>query len=248
MVELATSAWLFLLGMAKRSYWLVPAFLLDPFDLYDRYLVQEFGWEVTIPDFYFPLALGVLLLWAAILTFHAQRATSLGAIRFDIMDCAVELPSYNRARPTQPFDMAEITLEGQLINHASGPATLERLAMLLKVRSWGRWQTVATAEPIHKKSSIGANRDISYETITVFPRSKSREITKLVGYFTLPEDCDPAGRFRVDVVLNSILFARPSVTSRILTFKDEIEPALAFRARAIERGLLPPEKEKAEVS
>ena len=246
MPDLAISMWQFVVGILRRSYLLIPAFLLDPFDLYERYLYPEFGWDVTMPDWYFPAALAGLIFWAAMLTFHEQRAKTLHAIRFDIMEWTTELPSYSRDRPEQPFNFVEVILEGQLLNQDSGQATLETLTMCLKRRSWMRWRTVGDADPLHKKSSMGANRDIRYETITVEPRSKSREITKLTGYFRFPEDCDPAGRHKVEVTTTSILFSRPSVSSCEASFKDAIGPALAIRKRAIARGVLPPEEETAK--
>lgn len=244
MGDLATSVWQFLGGILRRSLWLLPAFLLDPFDLYERYLYPELGWELTMPDWYFLAALAALLSWAAMLTFHEQRVKTLHAIRFDIMDWTAALPSYNRSRKEQPFDMAEVTLEGQLVNQDSSQATLDTLTMRLVSRSWMmHWRTVGEAYPLNKQSSGGANRDIRYETITVEPRSKSRDITKLIGYITLPEDCDPAGRFRAEVTATSILFSRSSVSSCEVSFKDAIEPTLAQRERAIARGILPPDKD-----
>jgi hypothetical protein len=76
-VSLGRSALEFLSGVLKRFYIWLPSILLDPFDLYDRYLKRylperyQFNLDLPTPVF-FPV-LAVCLTSAAILTYHELR-------------------------------------------------------------------------------------------------------------------------------------------------------------------------------
>ncbi|MDZ4735550.1 MAG: hypothetical protein SGJ07_04300 [Rhodospirillaceae bacterium] len=68
------SAALFLWGITKRFYFWLPALLLDPFDLYNKYirakLPSRLQVEGELPSEYFPWVLGVGLGWAGIITYY----------------------------------------------------------------------------------------------------------------------------------------------------------------------------------
>ncbi len=76
-MELTKSILLFGVGILKRFYYWVPALLLDPFDLYERYI---YNWlpsdapeRIIIPVWASLLALILLVGWAALRTFHELR-------------------------------------------------------------------------------------------------------------------------------------------------------------------------------
>lgn len=77
-MNLLKSAVKFLHGMLKRFYFLLPAVLLDPWDLYNQYLRVYFSGrdapEIKLPDEAFPYVLAVGLFVAAILTYHGLRS------------------------------------------------------------------------------------------------------------------------------------------------------------------------------
>ena len=69
----------FLWGIIKRVWILIPAFLLDPFDVYNRYINPNLpeqwrsGNAVDMPSEWFPFVLFSLLMYAALLTYHELR-------------------------------------------------------------------------------------------------------------------------------------------------------------------------------
>lgn len=70
--NLIISAWLFVQGVGRRSYFWLFALLLDPFDIYNRY--KPTAWpRYEIDPSYFWVVLGLLILWTAILTYHELR-------------------------------------------------------------------------------------------------------------------------------------------------------------------------------
>lgn len=75
-MELWRSLYLFFWGILKRSYYWIPALLLDPFDIYERYksaLPSEWQINIAVPNPWAISAFLVLFLWAAILTYHELR-------------------------------------------------------------------------------------------------------------------------------------------------------------------------------
>ena len=74
MADFLQSLGSFLWGIIKRSYYWLPAFLLDPFDIYNKFLrpflFAESKGEANIPVGWFPYVLSGLILWAAFLTYH----------------------------------------------------------------------------------------------------------------------------------------------------------------------------------
>ena len=81
MVALLRSIVLFLWGVLKRFYFWLPAILLDPFDLYNKYiklrLPPEWQGDIEMPSEAFPYVLAGGLIWASVMTYHELR-TSVG--------------------------------------------------------------------------------------------------------------------------------------------------------------------------
>ncbi len=77
MREFFKSIRLFLWGIIKRIYIWLPAFLLDPFDFFNRYIYPKREEPLDMPSDWFPWVLGILVLWAGLRTFHELRSKSL---------------------------------------------------------------------------------------------------------------------------------------------------------------------------
>ncbi len=73
--EIVESAWLFIWGPLKRSYYLVLALLADPFE----FLQIVLGQRIALPSAWLPYLLGTGLLCAAIHTYHVQRMEKAAA-------------------------------------------------------------------------------------------------------------------------------------------------------------------------
>lgn len=75
--ELARSAGLFAWGILRRFYLWAFAFLLDPFDLYDRmikpFLPSAYQVDLEMPSKLFPWFLGGGITWAGVMTYHELR-------------------------------------------------------------------------------------------------------------------------------------------------------------------------------
>lgn len=91
MVALLGSAWAFLSGVLRRFYWWLPAIILDPFDYNERYIEPALGRNVDLPAFAFPLAFGLGITLAAVLTFHEQRTKTLANVVFEIRQASIAL-------------------------------------------------------------------------------------------------------------------------------------------------------------
>ena len=76
MREFFESCWLFVWGILKRFYIWIYAFILDPLDLYNRYINPKKE-PFNMPSEYFPLVLGVLVFIAGFITFHKLRVKNL---------------------------------------------------------------------------------------------------------------------------------------------------------------------------
>jgi hypothetical protein len=76
-VSVGRSAIEFLWGVLKRFYIWLPTVLLDPFDLYERYLKQylpkEYQFDFKLPTPLFLSVLAICLTAAGILTYHELR-------------------------------------------------------------------------------------------------------------------------------------------------------------------------------
>lgn len=79
MVALLRSIALFLWGILKRFYLWLPAILLDPFDLYNKYiklrLPPEWQEDIEMPSEAFPYVLAGGLIWASVMTYHELRTS-----------------------------------------------------------------------------------------------------------------------------------------------------------------------------
>ena len=84
-MDLAKSILLFGTGILRRFYYWVPALLLDPFDLYERYvrnwLPSGAPDRIVIPMWAGLLVLILLIGWAALMTFHELRLKFIREIR-----------------------------------------------------------------------------------------------------------------------------------------------------------------------
>ena len=80
-MEVGRSAIIFLTGVVRRAYYLLPAFLVDPFNFYENIvkssLPTEYQFELSLPSHLFPYLLIVGVLWAAVLTYHDLRMRTI---------------------------------------------------------------------------------------------------------------------------------------------------------------------------
>jgi hypothetical protein len=71
--DLPSSASMFLIGIVSRCYYWVFALLMDPLDIYNRFLRKE-TWPQFEPSvMWFWIVLSLSIVWTAILTFHELR-------------------------------------------------------------------------------------------------------------------------------------------------------------------------------
>ncbi|GAG28480.1 unnamed protein product, partial [marine sediment metagenome] len=204
MPELLVSAWLFVTGILRRFYYVLPALLLDPFDLYERHLYPRWGWELTMPDWYFPAAVSVGVLWAAILTFHELR-TNRGThgLRFEVREHGVDLPVYERSCPEQPFPLVQVTLEGRLTNNDTRKATVDGVGVQFLRKRGLLWLKVADASELVILGQLRARLDLKFHRVEVEGDSHSDYIREIWAYFRVPpkwnlEDLE-CGQYRAKI-------------------------------------------------
>jgi hypothetical protein len=206
-VELVASALTFIWGVLRRFYWWAPAIFLDPFDFYERYLRPRLDQDIDMPSEWFPVALGCGIAWAAVLTYHDLRSKAgRSTAAFEIREASIGFHNYNHDRPEQPLDLAQIDIKGALRNRGSERAVIDGINVALEERAWPFiWKAIGASRPPTLRNSIGATIDLYYHGISVDGRSRSRDVSEIWGYVSIPTTIKVrlTNRYRVRVTVHA---------------------------------------------
>jgi hypothetical protein len=207
MAALLGSAWAFLWGVLRRFYWWLPAIILDPLDYNERYIEPALGRNVDLPAFVFPLVFGLGITWAAILAYHEQRVKTLANVVFEIRQACIGFNSYDHNRPEQPLHQADIDLGGALYNKSAERATINAVSVDLLQRRWPLiWCKVGQTSRVTLQNPLGAVVDLYYHGVTVDGRTRSRAVSKIWAYVSVPVNLKDrlAMKYRVRVTVKAV--------------------------------------------
>jgi len=206
-MELCASAMTFFWGVLRRFYWWAPAILLDPFDFYEHYLRPHVGRDIDMPSEWFPVVLAGGMIWAAFLTYHELRSkTANSTVIFEIREASIAFTSYNHDRPEQPLDLAQIDIKGALRNRGNERAVIDSVNVALEENTWPFvWKVIGTPQPPTLRNPSGATVDPYYHGISVDGRSRSRHVSEIWAYVSIPTTIKDrlTSRYRVRVVVNT---------------------------------------------
>lgn len=160
-----------------------------------------------MPSEWFPVVLAGGMIWAAFLTYHELRSkTANSTVIFEIREASIAFTSYNHDRPEQPLDLAQIDIKGALRNRGNERAVIDSVNVALEENTWPFvWKVIGTPQPPTLRNPSGATVDPYYHGISVDGRSRSRHVSEIWAYVSIPTTIKDrlTSRYRVRVVVNT---------------------------------------------
>lgn len=191
----------------RRFYWWAPAILLDPFDFYERYLRPHVGRDIDMPSEWFPVVLAGGIIWAGFLTYHELWSkTANSTVIFEIREASIAFTNYSHDRPEQPLDLAQIDIKGGLRNRGNERAVIDAVNVALEEKAWPfGWKAIGPPQPPTLLNQLGARVDPYYHGISVDGRSRSRAVSNIWAYVSIPATIKDrlSNRYRVRVVVEA---------------------------------------------
>jgi hypothetical protein len=185
----AETSFVFVSGVLRRYYFWLPAFLLDPFDFYAKYIQPTTQRELDIPDEWFPFALGIGLFIAVIGTAQDLRTRPPGThVTFDLVDYDLDVYGFRGDRSDTPCDQLQLSVSGSLHNHRGERTPIDGIDVITKQR-WRRflplWRSVRTPT-VFLIGGMGGRVDPFYHGVHVDGHTRSRAISKVEAHIALP--------------------------------------------------------------
>ena len=225
--ELFISAGALLWGIIRRAYVWAPTILLDAADYQERYIEPHLGWSIDLPAEVFPIALTIGLFMAVVLTYHDVRSKEgKPDVVFEVRESIFSLNSYNRSRPKQPFDMADVTLKGRLRNRGDVRTDINGVRVALMGRGWlWAWRKVDEQPATMLLNRSRAKIDLYYHEVSVDAQSSSWDIAEIWAYIPIPLSLKPSTKraHRLRIFVDAYGRSRPS------PMYESVDVLLAFR-------------------